>query len=152
MRFSLTSLIAWRFQPLHAASRFTQALSGGDNGGNAVHIKCGSHTQVSCHAGALHSFWDDVLGPSSATPEAVIDAQADFPDPDPALAAIADEKVWITESFDKAQAVAYAHPIRVDNNASTLTKHYKEQAFLTAEERVSLAGARLANLLAEALR
>jgi hypothetical protein len=43
-----------------------------------------------------------VLGPSNATPESVIDAEADFPDPNPALAAIADEKVWMKESFDKA--------------------------------------------------
>ena len=91
----LLHLVGDVHQPLHATSRFTQALPAGDNGGNDVKIKCGTHTQVSCHAGALHSFWDDVLGPSSATPEAVIDGQADFPDPDPALAAIADEKAWI---------------------------------------------------------
>jgi hypothetical protein len=148
----LLHLVGDIHQPLHATSRFTQALPQGDNGGNGVKIKCGSHTQVSCHSGALHSFWDDVLGPSSATPEAVIDGEADFPDPDPTLAAIADEKVWIQESFDKARAVAYARPIGRDNKSFTLTKHYKDQAFLTAQKRVSLAGARLANLLAEALQ
>jgi hypothetical protein len=148
----LLHLVGDVHQPLHATSRFTQARPSGDNGGNDVKIKCGAHTDVSCHAGALHSFWDDVLGPSNATPEAVIDAQADFPDPDPALAAIADENVWIQESFDKARAVAYANPIGVDDASFTLTDDYKNQTFVTAQERVSLAGARLANLLAEALK
>ena len=139
-------------QPLHATSRFTEALPDGDNGGNSVKIKCGPRAQVSCHAGALHSFWDDVLGPNDATPESVIDGQPDFPDPDPALAAIGDENVWIKESFAKAQEVVYARPIGIDDKAFNLTKAYKDQAFLTAQERVSLAGARLANLLGEALR
>ena len=93
-----------------------------------------------------------MLGPSNATPESVIDAEADFPDPNPTLAAIADEKVWMKESFDKAQEVVYVQPIGVEDKTYNLTKSYKENAFLAAQERVSLAAARLANLLADALR
>jgi hypothetical protein len=89
---------------------------------------------------------------ANATPEAVIEAEADFPDPDPTLAAISDEKVWIMESFDKAREVAYAFPIGANDQTYNLTRAYKEHAFLTAQERVSLAGARLANLLANALQ
>ena len=148
----LLHLVGDVHQPLHATSRFTQDQPDGDAGGNHVKIKCGPHTQVSCHATELHAFWDDVLGPSNATPEAVIDAEADFPDPDPALAAISDEKLWIAESFDKAVEFAYARPIGVNGQTYNLTKAYKEQAFLTAQERVSVAAARLANLLANALQ
>jgi S1/P1 Nuclease len=82
----------------------------------------------------------------------VLDSQSDFPDPDPGLAAIADEKVWIQESFAKAKEVVYARPIGSDDKAFDLTKAYKDQVLLTAQERVPLAGARLANLLAETLR
>jgi hypothetical protein len=149
----LLHLVGDVHQPLHATSRFTRDQPDGDDGGNRVKIKCGPRTpQVSCHAAELHAFWDDVLGPSNATPESVIDAEADFPDPNPALAAIADEKVWMKESFDKAQEVVYVQPIGVEDKTYNLTKAYKEHAFLAAQERVSLAAARLANLLADALR
>ena len=43
-------------------------------------------------------------------------------------------------------------PIGVEDKTYNLTKAYKEHAFLAAQERVSLAAARLANLLADALR
>jgi hypothetical protein len=148
----LLHLVGDVHQPLHATSRFTQNLPNGDEGGNSVKIKCGPRSNVSCHSSVLHAFWDDVLGSSSATPESVIEDEADFPDPDPALAAIADEKVWIKESFDKAREVVYARPIGTTDQPNNLNKAYKDHAFSLAQDRVSLAAARLANLLAEALR
>jgi hypothetical protein len=140
-------------QPLHATSRFTQTHTDGDNGGNAVKIRCGQHIEVFCGTSALHTFWDDLLGPENALPDRVIAAATSLNPPREDLASISDETVWIDESFNAAQAVAYAAPISKDpDTPSSLSDTYKRNALKTAKERVALAGARLANLLAAALR
>jgi hypothetical protein len=102
---------------------------------------------------ALHTFWDDLLGPDTATPDRVIAAAASLTPPREEFASISDEKVWTDESFNAAQMVAYAAPISTDpDTPSSLSDAYKRNALKTAKERIALAGARLANLLAAALR
>lgn len=145
----LLHLVGDVHQPLHATSRFTRDEPDGDAGGNDVKVNC---SPPCGDPKELHAFWDDRLGSDEAPAGEAIVAAGDLPSPAASKAAEADEKAWIKESFDKAKAVAYAQPIGAANKPFTLTKHYKDQAFLTAQERVSLAGARLANLLAEALK
>ena len=82
----------------------------------------------------------------------VITAAKKLPKPDPALAAKCDEKEWVAESFQAAQAVAYQPPIMAGNGAFTLTPAYTDAAKTVARKRVALAGARLANLLNKELK
>jgi hypothetical protein len=138
----LLHLVGDVHQPLHTTSRFTRGLPNGDEGGNDVKIHCGS----GCGAVELHGFWDDVLG-TRVHPQDAIDAAKRLPDPDARLASIADERTWINESFEAAKAHAYVQPIGEGAGPFTLTDNYKSSALNLAEQRVVLAGARLANLL-----
>jgi S1/P1 Nuclease len=142
----LLHLVGDVHQPLHATSRFTHDQQDGDEGGNSVKIHCGG-----CNAVELHAFWDDVLGDSDK-PQDAIDAARELPELATQLGSIADEKVWIEESFEAAKADVYVPPIGVGDGPFNLTDGYKSKALRIAHERVALAGARLANLLKEALK
>jgi S1/P1 Nuclease len=150
----LLHLVGDAHQPLHATSRFTQVDPHGDDGGNAEKIECGKRDEVFCRNGSkLHAFWDDLLGPDNGTPDRVIHAQGGLPVPDRTLASKTDAADWLDESFKIAEAVAYADPpISTGGGTITLTDTYKRKAMSTAEERIALAGVRLAALLEAALR
>lgn len=140
----LEHLVGDVHQPLHATTRFSQHHSRGDNGGNSVKITC----ETRCSARELHAFWDDLLGPNDPPVQAVQDAADQLAPPDPTLGSIADETVWIRESFDAARAKVYVSPpLDVGNEPFMLTDDYAQHAVQLAKERVALAGARLANLL-----
>ena len=143
----LLHLVGDIHQPLHAATRFTRAFPEGDAGGTRVKIQCGE----SCSAADLHAFWDGVPG-TSEDPYDAITAANRLPEPDPRLAAIADEKAWMKESLEAAEADAYGAPIGDGAGPFALTDDYKSRALAVARQRVALAGARLANLLNAALK
>ena len=75
-----------------------------------------------------------------------------LPDADSTLAAKKDAADWIKESFDLAQGDAYVAPIGDGDGPFTLTAAYRAKAKKVAQERVALAGVRLANLLNEELK
>jgi hypothetical protein len=136
----LLHLVGDLHQPLHATSRFTHAEPDGDAGGNDVKItctKCGS-------ARELHAFWDGLLGPTSAPPQDAIDAAADLRTVD---AGSTDENDWIKESFTIAKESVYAPPIRGGDGPYKLTKAYQTRSLRIANQRISLAGARIAAIL-----
>jgi S1/P1 Nuclease len=133
-------------QPLHATSRFTVAHTQGDAGGNDVKIDCGG-----CMAHELHGFWDGVVGESDKPKDAIRGARK-LAAAKPGPASIADEKVWIKESFDAAKASVYVSPIGTGGETFMLTGSYKSKALSLAKKRVALAGARLAKLLNAALK
>jgi hypothetical protein len=143
----LLHLVGDVHQPLHATSRFTHDLPHGDAGGNSVPIDCSSL----CSTSQLHGFWDGLFG-NGKDPQDAINSFSVLPTPDPQLAAIADEAVWIEESFAIAKASVYAPPIGVGAGPFPITQAYQTDAFKIAQARVALAGARLANLLNDALR
>jgi hypothetical protein len=143
----LLHLVGDVHQPLHATARFIATQTEGDAGGNKVEIQCGD----GCSAAELHMFWDDVLG-TSEHPQEAIDAAAQLPPADPQLAAIADERKWLDESFKLAQTDVYVGPIGVGTGPFDLTDDYKANALSVAQKRIALAGARLANLLKQAVR
>jgi hypothetical protein len=136
----LEHLVGDAHQPLHATSRFSASLPRGDQGGNLIAL-CARPCRDE-----LHFYWDDILGTNS-TPGAALTEAARLPVPSPAAAAIADESVWIRESFDAARRYAYAAPIGDGPGPYSLDSHYREAALAEARERVALAGLRLANLI-----
>jgi hypothetical protein len=132
-------------QPLHAATRVSRTDPNGDNGGNNVKL-CAPPCRDE-----LHAFWDDVLGTSSS-PSTAISLGKALPDADSALAAKKDAADWIKESFDAAQQRVYVAPIGAGDGPFTITPAYRIAAKKLAEQRVALAGVRLANLLNEELK
>ncbi|MCP3460703.1 S1/P1 nuclease [Bradyrhizobium sp. CCGUVB23] len=141
----LLHLIGDLHQPLHATSRFTHAEQDGDAGGNDVKIscrKCGS-------ARELHAFWDGLLGPTSAPPQDAIDAAADLRTVD---SGSTDENDWIQESFEIAKSSVYAPPIRGGDGPYKLTQPYQSRAHRIANQRIALAGARIAAILNDAFK
>jgi S1/P1 Nuclease len=132
-------------QPLHATSRFSQRLPNGDQGGNLVTL-CAAPCR-----NELHAFWDNVLG-TSKNPAAAIAVAGHLTAAPAAQAGIADEKVWIQESFAAAKQYAYASPIGQGAGPFVLDARYKQAARTEAQKRVALAGARLANLINTDLR
>jgi hypothetical protein len=136
----LEHLVGDAHQPLHATSRFSSRLPRGDQGGNLVAL-CAPPCRHE-----LHFYWDDILG-TNRTPGAALAEAARLPAPPRAAAEIADESVWIRESFDAARHYAYAAPIGDGRGPYTLDFRYREAALKEARERVALAGVRLANLI-----
>jgi hypothetical protein len=135
-------------QPLHAVSRFTTTTPSGDSGGNAVKICLpGSGTCDEAHAKALHSFWDGAVGTNSS-PQSAID-KAEHLQKTMFATAVTDSApgVWVAESFELARNVAYAAPVGPGKGPYRLTTQYVTTAGTTAEQRVTLGGARLARIL-----
>jgi hypothetical protein len=101
----LLHLVGDIHQPLHATARFTGGQPHGDAGGNAVSIDCGG-----CVEKTLHWFWDDAPGVSDNPDDAIVAARA-LPAAKPEPVSIADENVWIYESFQLARTSVYHAPI-----------------------------------------
>ncbi len=70
---------------------------------------------------------------------------------DAPLAAIGDEAKWLEESFALAKSDVYVTPIKGGKGPYALSVAYKSKAKTIAQQRVSLAGARLARLIQEVL-
>jgi len=142
----LEHLVGDVHQPLHATSRFTKDLPDGDRGGNLVTIPSACYHE-------LHCYWDNVKGQTkSAT--AAITAASKLQKADKSSSSQLDEKIWIDESFTVAKESVYKDPPIGPTGAGpyTLTVAYKTNAQKIAAERIALAGARLANVLNEALK
>lgn len=133
-------------QPLHATARFSSGLPHGDAGGNSVKL-----CSLPCKDN-LHGFWDDLLGTGNQ-PAAAITAGRNLPTPEPGKASDLTTADWIKESFDAAKRDVYMSPsIGAGAGPFTLTAKYKTDAKKLAQERVALAGARLAKILNEELK
>jgi hypothetical protein len=68
------------------------------------------------------------------------------------MASIGDPEIWLHESNVLAQQYAYAEPVRSAKYVAELTREYETNARQVAESQISLAAARLARLLNEALK
>lgn len=141
----LLHLVGDVHQPLHATSRFDKDQPNGDRGGNDVAL-CAPPCKYE-----LHAFWDNVLG-TETNPAAAIRKAAALPPADPKLADVVAESAWIDESFRAAQKAVYVAPVGVGAGPFTLDEQYKTNARELAAQRIALAGARLANLLNQALK
>ena len=154
----LLHLVGDAHQPLHCVSRYDAADREGDRGGNAVRI-IGNTPPPICDdprhcpfgpPGELHAFYDDILGAGYAVGPAEQVAEH-LPRPDPKLAAITDEKVWIQEGLDLAEKAVYVAPIGLGDGPFAITAHYQSAAGELGRRQAALAGARLARLLNDAL-
>ena len=139
----LIHLVGDVHQPLHATQRFVSSDTNGDRGGNDV-LQCLSSP---CNTGKpLHSFWDGAFGGSENLPS-IISFAHQMASPPTTQANDLDPAVWLEESFDAAKAKAYQPPIDNTLGPVVLTNAYRNDAAVTATQRASLAGVRLAKLL-----
>jgi hypothetical protein len=97
---------------------------------------------------SLHAFWDDLLGTPDDRARAHAVAKSLGP-ANPAAAAVDDEHVWLEESFALAKSEVYVAPIGSGNGPFALTNAYQTKAKAIAQDRVALAGARLARVIEE---
>ncbi|HTY49850.1 MAG TPA: S1/P1 nuclease [Steroidobacteraceae bacterium] len=139
----LLHLVGDLHQPLHAVSRFTRELPGGDAGGNRVRL-----CRPPCRE-ELHAFWDAAAG-SARSPEAALRLARQLPAA-PAAAAAADPADWARESVRVAERQVYP-ALGPGPGPYHLTPAYRARARLIAQQRLALAGARLARLLNAAFR
>lgn len=144
----LIHLVGDVHQPLHAASRYTQAQPQGDNGGNRVAL-CARPCRSN-----LHAFWDDALGDYNGENDVGVSlTKADkMQSISIDHADICCENAWIEESFNIARENVYSDPIGPGGGPYELTPEYKAAAREIVQQRVALAGARLGNLMNNLLR
>lgn len=154
----LEHLVGDIHQPLHAIMRVSANMPDGDAGGSLLPI-CSAPCRDS-----LHLFWDRLVGSQSGieAPTGQADmltelrsatsAAQTLPVPDAGLAAKRSEAAWVQESFDAAKRYVYVGPIGLGAGPFTITAAYLATAKRVAQERVALAGVRLANLLNHELK
>jgi hypothetical protein len=150
----LLHLVGDIHQPLHAATRITQAHPKGDAGGNLVKL-------FGDAAPNLHSYWDGLPGNdckfcSDKVPcanRASVLAKT-IPPATAKDANNTDAAAWVRESFELAQTRVYRDPIGSADQPYTIApaSPYEVQAFKLAQKRVALAGARLAQVLNSELK
>jgi hypothetical protein len=140
----LIHLVGDVHQPLHCSTRVTKAAPRGDEGGNSV-VVAGPDKE-------LHAFWDDAvgLGETQNFMTAVKVGQT-LPAPDPSLVGDAKEDDWAAESFSLAKSAVYVAPVGPGLGPYTMDATYTANTRQIAQQRIALAGARLANLLKTAL-
>ncbi len=143
-------------QPLHCATRVSNAKPDGDRGGNLFIILVPDKTGT-LQKTNLHSYWDGGIGvfpltgpnfkppPLRQIPAAVAKAKLGNPAGDPKLrlGEPFDFSGWANESFGLGQGVAYKN-IRPDRRPSAA---YNARAIKVVRKRVAWGGYRLAALL-----
>lgn len=134
----LMHLVGDVHQPLHATTRVSTVDPKGDIGGNDV--------KVTNPSDELHGFWDNLPGTGTDLTKVIAYAQT-LAAADPDLAKKTDAADWINESFTLASTQVYLDPIGAGNGPFALTDAYKSNAQTIANQRVELAGERLANVI-----
>lgn len=130
-------------QPLHCATRVTQAGKRGDGGGNSVVIDVAPND--------LHGYWDSLLGVGdTGNYLAAVKAGQLLSPADSSAASDLKEADWTNESFALAKSNVYMDPpIGPGLGKFTIASNptYATEALKIVQQRVALAGARLANVL-----
>ena len=133
-------------QPLHCVSRFLKSMPKGDAGGNFVYIGPNGRN--------LHSLWDGAAGREDT--DAYIskyEAEAEAAHPAPRRPEKKPEK-WIHEGFDLAVSDVYTFGLETGTREHpiTLPPGYEANAAKVAQQRIAIAGYRLAAVLNEKLK
>lgn len=139
----LIHLVADAHQPLHVASRH-DADGDSDDGGNGLWVDTPLHPRL--REMSLHAYWDDLPGPPWLRGERLEAAATALLRATPADArtVAADLPAWLAEGRALARTVAYAD---LADAAPAIDERYHARAQRTADERIVLAGRRLAHLL-----
>ncbi len=150
----LVHLVGDIHQPLHATTRITKAKPKGDAGGNGVKL-------FGDAAPNLHAYWDDLAGfdcDFCKNKSRCIDRAMVFSKRLKAPAAMAvrqtDPAEWARESLAAARSEVYRLPIEVSSGPYTIVPQsaYDTAAYRLAQQRIALAGARLAEVLNHELK
>ena len=138
-------------QPLHAVARYTHELPGGDRGGNSEMVMPSTGEVVN-----LHAYWDGMFGGYVSSFGAIFDAEGQgglgSVDANPDLAKDLDPEHWVQESAELAKTYAYAPPVSRGADPVSLSRDYETKARNIARAQAALAGARLANVINDALK
>jgi len=127
-------------QPLHS-------ITNNDRGGNDVRVDLGGDRPSN-----LHSVWDRaIIARRELTDEAYADRLLAELARRPMTAGAVDPRAWALESHERAEAVVYDYPEFVKDvppeSPIRLSDAYFERAAPIVDERLTLAGLRLAALL-----
>lgn len=139
----LVHLLGDIHQPLHVVSRFDEE-GRGDAGGNGQAVMDTRHPRRM--RTDLHSYWDDLPGPSGLRGDALAETaaswQADLP-----FRSVKEgnPRQWQRESLELARTVAYAGI--PPGRTATLGPDYQREAEAVAQVQITRAGYRLARLL-----
>lgn len=131
-------------QPLHCVSRFLKSQPKGDAGGNFVYI--GTRN--------LHSLWDGAAGQDTSEAYSVkYTAEATAAHPAPRHIGKKPEK-WIHEGFELAVSDVYTFGLETGTREHPLPMPpgYEANAAKVAQQRIAIAGYRLAAVLNEKLK
>ena len=166
----LLHLVGDIHQPLHSSAHLRKDLSLehqlypredlGDRGGNELDVSPATGEVIN-----LHAYWDGMFGGYSTVYGAIFDSfvvkkvsggaektiSKLLPAP-PAQVAVKDPELWLIESSNLAIKYAYAEPVKSGRHVIALTREYESNARDVSESQISLAAARLAALLNDALK
>ncbi len=129
-------------QPLHAITQISQRFPAGDKGGNLVRLR------KNAVASNLHSYWDkgagSLVSKTYCRPAKIkkMAQQIEKRWPCEANAVDRNPTHWAQESYDFAVNTVYKLP-----PDDVLDKEYQSSAHRLADQRLALAGCRLAELL-----
>ena len=145
-------------QPLHSVSQVSKRFPEGDRGGSLQFVRDPHHSEPI----TLHWYWDDSVSregePELATGQAAELVRrlprAQFKELQP-FQSTAEFTVWAEESRELASTIAYGPDLRASDSANTapqLSERYLERSHQVAEQRLTLAGYRLTEVLRRAFR
>ena len=153
----LFHLVGDMHQPLHAADWRSATYPEGDRGGNLQYVlDPQAKTPLS-----LQSYWDQAVQRSTEQDKVIARArQLEAKIAKPARTALDGKErterfhAWVEESFALAKSDVYRSDLKAspdEKNASPLSDAYAARSTAIAEERLTLASYRLADLLTELL-
>lgn len=144
-------------QPLHSVSQVSKRFPEGDRGGSLQFVI----DPVAKQPVTLHWFWDDSVS-RDGEPELVIQRAEDLMRRVPRaqfrlqpFKSATEFSEWAKESYQLGSTVAYGPDLRASDSASTAreqSKRYLDQSLEVAEQRLTLAGYRLTEVLRWAFR
>jgi hypothetical protein len=151
-------LVGDMHQPLHSVSQVSKRFpnADGDRGGGLQYVRDPQTNEPV----TLHWYWDDVVSRDGEPDQAVRRAEelmsrlprARFKELKPFQSA-AEFSAWAQESHQLAATLAYGPDLSAGDSAASATKlspRYVEQSSAVAEQRLTLAGYRLTEVLRRA--
>lgn len=151
-------LVGDMHQPLHSVSQVSKRFPEGDRGGSMQFVV----DPVAKEPVTLHWYWDDRVSRDGEPDDVLRRAgelmrrlpRAQFKELRPFQSAT-EFSDWAQESHRLASTLAYGPELRASDSASTapeLPKEYLDQSLHVAEQRLTLAGYRLTEVLRRAFR